>query len=179
MKLHLGCGEKYIPGFVHIDVQPFPQVDHVAPVEKLALIQDGTVDLIYACHVLEHFGRHEIHNVLCEWQRALKDGGILRLAVPDFAAVVKVYKEDRFRDGYSGLLGLLCGGQRHSFDYHNMIFDEELLVYYLKKAGFRETRLWDWRKTEHAHIDDYSQSYLPHLAKENGTLMSLNMEAVK
>jgi hypothetical protein len=28
-------------------------------------------------------------------------------------------------------------------------------------------------------MDDYSQSYLPHMDKENGTLMSLNLEAVK
>jgi len=179
MKLHLGCGDKHIPGFVHIDVQPFPQVDHVAPVEKLPLIEDDSVELIYACHILEHFGRHNVLNVLKEWYRILKPGGILRLAVPDFAAIVEVYNNEKFLDGYSGLIGLLCGGQRHSFDYHNMMFDKNLLTSFLHQANFTTVRPWDWRKTEHSFLDDYSQAYLPHMDKDNGVLMSLNLEAIK
>ena len=56
-RLHLGCGEKYIPGFTHIDIQPYKHIDHVSVVSKLDMIEDSTVELIYACHVLEHFGR--------------------------------------------------------------------------------------------------------------------------
>jgi hypothetical protein len=46
-------------------------------------------------------------------------------------------------------------------------------------VGFKEVYLWDWRETEHSHIDDFSQAYLPHMDKENGVLMSLNIEAKK
>ena len=46
-------------------------------------------------------------------------------------------------------------------------------------TGFSEVRPWDWRTTEHGALDDYSQAYLPHLDKENGMLVSLNLEAVK
>ena len=46
-------------------------------------------------------------------------------------------------------------------------------------TGFSEVRPWGWRTTEHADLDDYSQAYLPHLHKENGMLVSLNLEAVK
>ncbi len=60
-----------------------------------------------------------------------------------------------------------------------MIFDELFLTETLCAAGFREVRRWDWRETDHAHIDDYSQSHLPHMDKENGRLMSLNLEGVK
>ncbi|HAI38830.1 MAG TPA: methyltransferase, partial [Maribacter sp.] len=38
---------------------------------------------------------------------------------------------------------------------------------------------YDWRQTEHAKFDDHSQAYIPHMDKENGTLISLNIEAVK
>ena len=38
---------------------------------------------------------------------------------------------------------------------------------------------YDLRDTEHADIDDCSQAYLPHMDKENGVLMSLNVEATK
>jgi ubiquinone/menaquinone biosynthesis C-methylase UbiE len=179
MKLHLGCGDKYIPGFFHLDILPLPHVDHAGPAENLHFLAENTVDLIYACHVLEHYGRHEIRDVLSEWHRVLKPGGVLRLAVPDFAAVCHMYDSEGLRDGYSGLVGLVCGGQRNCVDFHKAIFDEPFLGCLLKRTGFREVRRWDWRTTEHACVDDYSQAYLPHLDKENGRLMSLNLEGVK
>ena len=79
----------------------------------------------------------------------------------------------------SGLIGLVSGGQHDRYDYHRMIFDQPLLTDLLHQAGFREVRRWDWRDTGHCQIDDYSQAYLPHLDKESGRLMSLNLEAVK
>jgi len=54
-----------------------------------------------------------------------------------------------------------------------------VLEHFLRRGGFAEARRRDWRRTEHAEVDDYSQAYLPHLDRENGQLMSLNLEAVK
>lgn len=178
MKLHLGCGSKYIPGFVHVDALPAPHVDIVGPVEHLP-IADESVSLIYASHILEHFGRYEYKAVLKEWFRVLEPGGVLRLAVPDFAACAAIYYESGLADGLTGLVGLIVGGQRDQYDFHKMIFDEEFLHRDLLETGFREVRHWDWRTTEHSHIDDYSQAHLPHLDKTNGRQMSLNLEAVK
>ena len=179
MKLHLGCGQRYIPGFVHVDIAPYPHVDHVGPVDDLSWVADGSVELVYACHVLEHFPRKSVAAVLREWRRVLETGGILRIAVPDFSACAKIYYEQGLADGLSGLIGLICGGQRDDYDFHKMIFDEDLLTRLLMKAGFSAVRQWNWRKTEHSDIDDFSQAYLPHMDKEKGLLMSLNIEAVK
>ena len=56
-------------------------------------------------------------------------------------------------------------------------------VGYLKKileeVGFKNIKRYDWKNTIHKHYDDYSQAYIPHMDKENGILMSLNVEAVK
>lgn len=178
MKLHIGCGSRHIPGFVHIDAKPAPHVDVVCMAEHLPF-PDESASLIYASHVLEHFGRKEYLAVLSEWRRVLKTDGILRLAVPDFAACAAIYYEQGLKDGLSGLVGLIVGGQRDEYDYHKMIFDEDYLRGDLLSLGFREVRRWEWRSTEHSDIDDYSQAYLPHLHKEDGRLMSLNIEAVK
>ncbi|MDX2142286.1 MAG: methyltransferase domain-containing protein [Rhodospirillaceae bacterium] len=178
-KLHLGCGKRFIPGFKHVDIAALPHVDYVSDVRKLSFAVDGSVDLIYAAHILEHFGRFEFKNVLAEWHRVLKPGGILRLSVPDFAKCAAVYYENGLADGLTGLLGLIMGGQRDGFDYHKMIFDEPFLTRALMSLDFKEVRRWDWRTTEHADVDDYSQAYLPHLDKESGRLMSLNIEAIK
>lgn len=179
MRVHLGCGARYIPGMVHVDVADHPHVDHRARVENLSFLADGSCELLYASHLLEHFGRHELPMVLREWWRVLRPGGVLRLAVPDFEACARLYVERGLEDGLSGLVGLICGGQRNAYDFHKMVFDEPFLRRALLEAGFREVRRWDWRQTDHSHIDDYSQAYLPHLDRDNGTLMSLNLEALK
>lgn len=178
LKLHLGCGSKYIPGFIHIDVIEEDHIHHQGTVCELPY-QDNSVDLIYASHVLEHFDRWEFPAVLGEWYRVLKRGGALRLAVPDFEACARIYYEEGLKDGLTGLIGLICGGQRNDYDYHKMIYDEPFLTQALEQVGFRQVARWDWRLTEHAEVDDFSQAYIPHMDKEHGRLMSLNLEALK
>ena len=60
-----------------------------------------------------------------------------------------------------------------------MIFDKKYLSSLLTKTKFYDIQEWDWHSVDHGKIDDYSQAYLPHMDKENGTLMSLNIEAKK
>src|ERR1700729_1771598 len=99
VRLHIGCGKRFIPGFVHVDIQPARHIDVVADVRNLDFAESGSVDLVYACHLLEHFGRMEYRAVLSEWLRVLKPGGILRLSVPDFAACAALYYEQGLVDG--------------------------------------------------------------------------------
>lgn len=176
LKLHLGCGSRHIKGYFHVDALPLPNVDHVGPVERLDFIESECVNLIYACHVLEHFGRNQVFDVLCEWYRVLRPGGILRLSVPDFRAIAAFY----LRNGdLRQIYGAVLGGQVTPYDQHKALFDEISLGELLLDVGFRDVWHYDWRQTEHAAIDDFSQAYLPHLDKENGTPISLNVEAVK
>ena len=63
--------------------------------------------------------------------------------------------------------------------YHKTVYDEYSLKRLLFENGFRNIDLYDWKDTDHSHIDDHSQAYLPHMDKENGTLISLNVECTK
>jgi len=178
MKLHLGCGKKFIEGFKHVDLLDFEHIDYRTSVDDLHFAKDNSIELIYASHVLEHFGRLEYKDVLKEWFRVLKPNGILRVSVPSFESVVEYYKNHD--DNLELLLGLLVGGQKvGQYDYHKMIFDEKFLSKDLKETGFKNVKKYNWKKTEHADRDDFSQAYLPHMDKDNGLLMSLNLEAVK
>jgi len=75
--------------------------------------------------------------------------------------------------------GFLWGGQRNEYDYHGVGFDFKSLESLLLAVGFTDIHRYDWRKTDHAYCDDYSQAFLPHLQKITGQLMSLNVEATK
>ena len=175
-KLHLGCGKKYIPGWINIDIVAIHPDVKIDDVSELQTIKDGSIDLIYASHVLEHFGRHEVEDVLKIWNKKLTQNGLIRLSVPDFESVCKRYLQTY---NIAEVLGLVSGGQRSIYDYHKVVFDFNSLSLLLQKCGFTNARRYNWAETEHNLIDDFSQAYLPHMDKENGMLMSLNVEANK
>ncbi len=175
MKLNLGCGEKSLPGFINIDVKEFDGVNYITSIDNLEF-KDNSVDLIYASHVLEHTPRPQTEPILREWYRILKHEGILRMAVPDFEAIVKVYSKNKNLDE---LTGLLYGRQDCEYHFHYKTFDFKILSGLLKMIGFKKVYRYDFRETIHNDFPDYSWAYLPHGDRENGTLMSLNIEAVK
>ena len=63
--------------------------------------------------------------------------------------------------------------------YHKTIYDFVSIKKVLEDCGFGNVRKWNWKEVDHRSIDDYSQAYLPHMDKENGTLVSLNVECEK
>lgn len=181
MKLHLGCGKRFIPGFVHIDLDKFGHIDYKHDIRTLPMIKSNSVELIYFCHGIEYFDRVEVIEVLKEWKRVLKKGGILRLAMPNFEALVKVYKKYKDLDK---IIGPLFGrweinGSKKKVLYHKTVYDFPSIKKLLKSQGFIKVRIYDWRKTIHKDYDDYSQAYIPHMDKDSGMLISLNVEAVK
>lgn len=176
MKLHLGCGKRHIPGFMHIDAIDYPHVDHVSTIDNLSFIAENSVDLIYNCHVLEHFKRRDVPKVLSEWYRVLKPGGTLRTSVPDFDSLCSLYQKNK---RIEEVIGPLFGRQDYLYNIHYNVFDCMSLTKALENAGFESIHRYNWRDTEHAHIDDYSQAYFPHMDKESGMLLSLNIECKK
>lgn len=177
MKLHLGCGDVRLEGFVNIDARYGPAVDRVLNAGILQKYYPAnSVDLIYASHILDQFDRWTYPEVLKRWCSVLKPGGILRLAVVDFQAVAELYLGGcQLRT----LQGLLCSGQDYPGNVRHVLWDRALLTNDLILAGFGEIRSWDWRTVEHSATDDYSRAYIPHLDFEKGRLVSLNLEAVK
>lgn len=185
MRLNLGCGRKKMHGFVNIDIRPEVNPDVVDDVFLLDRIEDESVDLVYACHVLEHSSRDRVHYILSRWREVLKPGGMLRVCVPDLRAACEYYLSTHNLDS---VMGLAYGGQRNEWDFHRVGFDEVTLTRALTLAGFRDIRPYDWRTTDHSYVDDYSMSMLPRVsyftrnpdgAPLDGKAVSLNLEAVK
>jgi len=90
MKLHLGCGQRYLEGYVNID---FPISFHTAQTESVADLHADISTLRYPAqsvsevrlhHVFEHFPRPVACGLLACWFSWLRPGGVLRVEVPDF-----------------------------------------------------------------------------------------------
>ena len=181
MKLHLGSGSRYLKGYLHVDIADYEHIDIKSSVDKLNTIDDDTVDEIYASHVLEYFDRNEVESVLNEWKRVLKKDGVLRIAVPNFETLIEVYQET---DEIEKILGPLYGKWNltdGSFIYHKTVYDKKSLTELLERIGFFDIKLWDWREVfkNNPDYDDHSQAYFPHMDKENGIHVSLNIQCKK
>lgn len=94
-KLHLGCGRKYLDGYVNID---FPASEHTVQKDLTADIHADIHGLVYPIdsideirlhHVFEHFSRPTALALLCRWRDWLKPGGEIKLETPDASACFK------------------------------------------------------------------------------------------
>lgn len=181
MKLHLGCGKRYMPGYEHVDLNDFDHIDYKHSVAILPKYKDNSIELIYFSHGIEYFDCEEIKNVLAEYKRILKPGGILRLAVPNFWQLMELYLETADIRNITGPIYGRWPLKNGSFFYHKIGYDMASLHRVLENAGFKDIRPWDWRKVfvgELEGYDDFSKAYYPHM-DFNGRLMSLNVECKK
>ena len=92
IKLHLGCGNRIIPGFINIDQSKYKHIDYNISVTDLSIFKNNSVDMIYASHILEYFDLNETYKVLREWRRVLKKNGVALLLFPIIDAWKKTYR---------------------------------------------------------------------------------------
>ena len=175
VNLHLGCGCLDHPAFVNIDGVPAPHVHFVRRIDDLSPFANDSVDLVYACHCLEHFSHRRLSGVLKEWHRVLKKGGVLRVSVPDFHSMVEIYLASG-RD-MQQVLGPITGGQNNKYNYHLNIFNEQSLDGILKDTGFALVRKWTPGDSAMTTFDDWSGRTISVAGRSFP--ISLNLEAVK
>ena len=178
MKFNIGCGHRnFGKEWIHIDGENYAHIDSSDIFIKD--YQDNSAELIYASHFIEYFDREEIVPLLKRWKNVLKPNGVLRLAVPDFDVCAKLYTDGKYPlDRFLGVLyGKMPMGDKTI--YHKTVYDYLSLTALLNEIGMRKVKKYNWENTEHAQFDDHSQAYLPDMDKENGTLISLNVECIK
>jgi len=83
IRLHLGCGHEYRPGWINIDGNSDVQVDLVSSVVELPYFGDASSDVIEANHVFEHLTQHDAERAVEEYARILRPGGALFLELPN------------------------------------------------------------------------------------------------
>lgn len=142
LRLHLGCGETRLPGYVNID---YPSDAHnvmaVRPDFEADILglrfPDGTVDEVRLHHVFEHFNRVAAYGLLVRWHRWLKPGGVLHLETPDTVGCAREVADAslpyalRLRS-----LRHMEGDQTASWGYHVGHWFGERFRHTLERLGF-------------------------------------------
>ncbi|WP_269623834.1 class I SAM-dependent methyltransferase [Prochlorococcus marinus] len=183
IKLHLGCGKRYLEGYLHVDQSKYKHIDYVKPIYPLPFIENECVEEIYCSHALEYFDFNQAILVLKEWKRCLADKGKLRLSVPDFDQLLKVYNSKSY--DIDAIIGPLFGrwkGDKGEFIYHKTVYTRKKIEEILILSGFKSIETWDpldFFGINKESFDDYSKAYYPHLDFINGIPLSLNILAAK
>jgi hypothetical protein len=97
LRLNLGCGDKILPGYVNVDVveaRAGMKPDVICDLHELSPFVDDSADEILSVHVVEHFWRWEVRDVLREWVRVLKPGGRMVVECPNIRSACETFLQD-------------------------------------------------------------------------------------
>src|SRR3989337_2973506 len=89
--LHVGSGGADLPEWcgkcdeVKLDINPDCGADIVADIRDMGEI--GKFDIIFSCHVIEHFYEHDLPKVFSEFRRVLNKDGVVIIFVPDLEGI--------------------------------------------------------------------------------------------
>jgi predicted SAM-dependent methyltransferase len=113
--LNLGCGERYHPDWINIDViSRGPDVIKHDVSTGLPFPAESA-DAVYSAAVFEHIRRRNVRKFLTEIYRVVKPGGIIRVGVPDLEKICRLYL-DR-------LEAAIAGDKQASNDYDWLVLE--------------------------------------------------------
>jgi hypothetical protein len=140
-KLNLGCGPDIRRGYVNVDMHASFNPDLVGDVSNLHMLPSEFYEEAVAQDVLEHLPRMQTLEALCEWNRLLKVGGLLKVRVPSLEGLAAMFMVTESFDQHSEYMQCLFGSQGISGDFHYTSFTRLLIKGYLERAGFRVNEL--------------------------------------
>jgi predicted SAM-dependent methyltransferase len=135
IRLNLGCGSSYRPGYVNVDLFDHCVADSFSDVEKLHY-EPASVDEIVADQLIEHFDLVHCRYLLAGWFRILRPGGTMVLETPDLEAALRKLVKSRPDEQVSTLQWLY--GIDSSGLQHKGGFTFDILKCVLTETGFEK-----------------------------------------
>ena len=136
-KINIGSGRDIREDYVNVDHRQIDGVDVVADVHSLPF-EEGSLDEIYASHVVEHFTEKDAKNILAYWFTLLKKDGVIRIIVPNIDVMAREYAKGNIT--WSAFHSVILGAQDYASDHHFNQFSldsmEELVMAAIPKAKF-------------------------------------------
>jgi predicted SAM-dependent methyltransferase len=147
MKIHLGCGEKYLEGYVNID---FPDSEqsiiktkadvYYTNMQELSY-PEGSLEEIRSHHLFEHFSRAEALKLLTRWRSWLKPDGVLVIETPDFTTSAAMFLQSSSLKRRFQLSRHIYGSQEAGWAQHKDYWDKDKFQFVLGKLGFKHIKI--------------------------------------
>jgi len=190
--LHVGCSwqnKSGLKGFdsdewreIRFDIDPSVHPDIVGTLTDMHAVATGSVDAIFSSHNIEHVFPHEVHTVLLEFHRVLKEDGIVVLTCPDLLSVCQAVANDKLLDtlyispaGPIAPIDILFGhrdsvAQGKIYMAHKTGFTYSTLNSALFKAGFK----FNLGAARPSTYDLWFVAFKQHMSNEEGTKIAMN-----
>lgn len=147
-KLHLGCGDVYLPESINIDYRPTRATDLAADCTDLSFLPKNWFAVVYSNAFLEHVYKQKRVTTLRSINRTLNQKGyVFFTGIPDFLSIAKAYinklpgiTEPRFTvdQAYRYTHGDPEGNPSWWLgQLHKSLFDPASTARLLQEAGFR------------------------------------------
>jgi predicted SAM-dependent methyltransferase len=153
LRLHLGCGETQLDGYVNIDYRQEhhnvmrSQADFSADLTHLSF-KNEVVDEIRLHHVFEHFNRVTALAMLIRWHSWLKVGGKLHIETPDIIGSAQTLLSAVSLQTKMRVVRHLAGDQAADWGYHVDHWFPKRFEHTLRSLGFTDikARSWKWER---------------------------------
>ena len=190
IKLNLGCGPNGIKGWINYDWGILPVLSKIPYIRRFLIklkvlsksydavwpdielvdirrklpLENESVNYIYCSHVLEHFEKYEALNILKECRRVLKEGGVIRVVLPDLREMIRKYKDaEEFNREFFGyekdeksIFNLFIRGHQWMYDESSFLRVFEEVFGNVKKCSFRKGVVPDLEKLDLEIHNDHS-----------------------
>lgn len=154
LRVHLGAGPINLQGWVNVDARDASHIHLRTNSFELSEFADGSLAEIYMCHVLEHFSFEESEQLLKNFGKKLKVGGVLRLSVPDFDKLVLAYNANK--NDLDLIKFALMGGQDYEYNFHKSVYNLNLLSLLMQKCGYVNPQPWTTESDFDCNLGDWS-----------------------
>jgi predicted SAM-dependent methyltransferase len=157
-KLHVGCGDVYLEGWINVDSE-YEKADLIHDLRKPLPYEDNSVDYIYSEHFIEHLSIQEGLKVLSDFHRVLKKGGILRIATPNLDYVMFRYfffwKKQAWIMKYN-FDGIQTKAEMINICFrewgHQYLYNREELERRLRQTGFKKIYKVKFKKSKYPEL---------------------------
>jgi hypothetical protein len=148
LRLHLGCGAEYWPGYVNVDADPAARCDVRLDFTRVgAVFAAGSVVEVAMMHSLSYLRLWQARDLFRVLHRLMAPGGRLAIELPDLAKCARRAMEnegrlDEYLEGVRGLYAFSIheSDQRHRYTPYAFGWTAWHLRHELEQAGFRDIR---------------------------------------
>lgn len=134
IRIHLGSGKYYWPGWTNIDCEGNPDV--LSDISDLPMYDDNSVYEIQGIHVFEHIHRKDANKALREWHRILQPQSELVLEMPCMDKIAEMIvdgvNEPRFT--LMGIFGDVM--DENPYMRHQWCYTKDEITFLMEDAGF-------------------------------------------